>query len=257
MLVPDLSPMLPFLIGFFVLAAVSGLLAVAAAVNLVVSNRRTRLARRQSVRGYYRGLSPATDPPSHRPGDPRGAGSGSIEPCATSTSARCVRPTSTSRSRQQRRLRRLPPGGAGRHAAHPRPRRPDGRARGGGGGRPPRGDLPGAAVLPVPSGQDRVLGHRGARRVLHDGLRDLPGRSRGRGWAPGLPAGDHAADAVRLRHRAAPPPQRRRARDPAGLPRALGAGAAGAARGRPAARSATTRCTSGSQTSTSTATSTT
>jgi hypothetical protein len=57
MLVPDLSPMLPFFIGFFVLAAVAGLLAVAAVVDLVVGHRRARLARRQSVRGYYRGLS--------------------------------------------------------------------------------------------------------------------------------------------------------------------------------------------------------
>lgn len=57
MLVPDLSPMLPFLIGFFVVAAVAGLLAVAALVDLVVSNRRTRLASHQSVRRYYGGLS--------------------------------------------------------------------------------------------------------------------------------------------------------------------------------------------------------
>lgn len=57
MLVPDLSPMLPFLIGFFVLAAVAGLLAVAAVVDLVVGSRRIRLARRQSVRRYYGGLS--------------------------------------------------------------------------------------------------------------------------------------------------------------------------------------------------------
>lgn len=57
MLVPDLTPMLPFLIGFFVLAAVAGLLAVAAVVDLVVGNRRTRLASRQSVRRYYGGLS--------------------------------------------------------------------------------------------------------------------------------------------------------------------------------------------------------
>jgi uncharacterized protein HemY len=56
-MIPDLSPMLPFFIGFFVLAAVAGLLAVGAVVDLFVSNRRTRRARRQSVRGYYRGLS--------------------------------------------------------------------------------------------------------------------------------------------------------------------------------------------------------
>ena len=56
-MIPDLSPMLPFFIGFFVLAAVAGLLAVGAVVDLVVSNRRTRLASRQSVRRYYGGLS--------------------------------------------------------------------------------------------------------------------------------------------------------------------------------------------------------
>ncbi|GAA2152186.1 hypothetical protein GCM10009844_35280 [Nocardioides koreensis] len=56
-LVPDLSPIVPFVIGFFVLAAISGLLAVAAVAGLVVTNRRTRLARHQSVRTYYRGLS--------------------------------------------------------------------------------------------------------------------------------------------------------------------------------------------------------
>lgn len=57
MLVPDLSSMLPFVIGFFVLAAVAGLLAVAAVADLVVSNRRTRLATHQSIRHYYGGLS--------------------------------------------------------------------------------------------------------------------------------------------------------------------------------------------------------
>ncbi len=57
MLVPDLGPIVPVIIGFFVIAAISGLLAVAAAVQVVVSNRRQRLARRQTVRSYYRGLS--------------------------------------------------------------------------------------------------------------------------------------------------------------------------------------------------------
>ena len=56
-MIPDLTPMLPFFIGFFVLAAVAGLLAVAAVVDLVVSSRRTRLAGRQSVLGYHRGLA--------------------------------------------------------------------------------------------------------------------------------------------------------------------------------------------------------
>ena len=59
-MIPDLSPMLPFFIGFFVLAAVAGLLAVGAVIDLVVSSsrsRRTRLAGRQNVLGYHRGLS--------------------------------------------------------------------------------------------------------------------------------------------------------------------------------------------------------
>ena len=56
-MIPDLSPMLPFFIGFFVLAAVAGLLAVAAVVDLVVSSRRTRLAGRQNVLGYHPGLA--------------------------------------------------------------------------------------------------------------------------------------------------------------------------------------------------------
>ena len=38
-MIPDLSPMLPFFIGFFVLAAVAGLLAIGAVVDLVVSSR--------------------------------------------------------------------------------------------------------------------------------------------------------------------------------------------------------------------------
>jgi len=56
-MIPDLSPMLPVLIGFFVLAAVSALLAVVAVVDVVVSSRRTRRARHQSMRSYYLGLS--------------------------------------------------------------------------------------------------------------------------------------------------------------------------------------------------------
>ena len=56
-MIPDLSPMLPFFIGFFVLAAVAGLLAVGAVIDLVVSSRQTRLAGRQNVLGYHRGLS--------------------------------------------------------------------------------------------------------------------------------------------------------------------------------------------------------
>jgi len=57
MVAVDLSPIIPVVIGFFVLAAVAGLLAVAAVVDVVASSRRTRLASRQSVRIYYRGLT--------------------------------------------------------------------------------------------------------------------------------------------------------------------------------------------------------
>ena len=83
---------------------------------------------------------------------------------------------------------------------------------------------------------DRVLGHRGPGRLVHDGLRDLPRGPRGRGRAPGLPAGDDRADAVRLRHRAPAPAQRRRARDARELPRARTSRRAAVPRsGRPAA----------------------
>ncbi|MFC4786917.1 hypothetical protein ACT8ZV_20755 [Nocardioides sp. MAHUQ-72] len=53
----DLSSFTPWLVGFFVLAAVAGLLAVAAVADFVVSNRRVRLAQRQTVKAYYRGLA--------------------------------------------------------------------------------------------------------------------------------------------------------------------------------------------------------
>ncbi len=52
-MVPDLSPVMPFVFGFFVLAGLAALLAVAAVVDVVVASRRTRLARHQSVRSYY------------------------------------------------------------------------------------------------------------------------------------------------------------------------------------------------------------
>ena len=55
------------------------------------------------------------------------------------------------------------------------------------------------------------------------------------GGRAGLPAGDDRADAVRLRHRAAPPAHRRRARDARGVPRA-GRAAPGAPRSAPARR---------------------
>jgi hypothetical protein len=39
-----------------VLAAVAGLVALGTIVTFVVANRRTRLARHESLRSYYRGL---------------------------------------------------------------------------------------------------------------------------------------------------------------------------------------------------------
>lgn len=53
----DLAGLTPWLIGFLVVAASSGLLAVAAVTDFVVRNRRTRVTRHQSVRSYYRGLA--------------------------------------------------------------------------------------------------------------------------------------------------------------------------------------------------------
>ena len=61
-------------------------------------------------------------------------------------------------TRQQRRVRRLPPGGPGRHAPHPRPGRPDRRAGRGRRRGPPRGALPGAAGVPVPAGRRSSAG---------------------------------------------------------------------------------------------------
>jgi hypothetical protein len=47
----------PWLIGFVVLAVVTGLLGLVAIGDAVTGLRRDRLARSQSVRSYYRGLS--------------------------------------------------------------------------------------------------------------------------------------------------------------------------------------------------------
>lgn len=47
------------LIGFFAVAGLGVALAVAAVTDLVVSHRRARVARRQSVRAYHRGLVPS------------------------------------------------------------------------------------------------------------------------------------------------------------------------------------------------------
>ena len=119
-----------------------------------------------------------------------------------------------------------------------------------------RGDLPGPADLPVPAGQDRVLGHRDPRRHVHDGLRGVPRRRRG--GPGGLPARVDRAVAVRLPGRApaaahrggaarrSPTSTRSRRRSP---------GPTGSRW--PAPSPVTTRSTCGSPTSTSTATSTT
>jgi hypothetical protein len=56
-MITDLSAMVPWLVAFFALAAVAGLLAVYAVVDMVRTHRRTRLARRPSVRPYPRGLA--------------------------------------------------------------------------------------------------------------------------------------------------------------------------------------------------------
>jgi len=52
-MVPDFSPVMPAIVGFFVLAGLGALLAVATVVALVVDSRRDRLARRESMRSYY------------------------------------------------------------------------------------------------------------------------------------------------------------------------------------------------------------
>jgi hypothetical protein len=56
-MIPDLSSLVPLLVAFFALAAVAGLLAVYAVVDVVVTHRRTRLARHQGGRTYHRGLA--------------------------------------------------------------------------------------------------------------------------------------------------------------------------------------------------------
>jgi hypothetical protein len=56
-MIPDLNALIPVLVAFFALAAVTGLLTAYAVVDAVVTHRRTRLARHQSRRTYYRGLA--------------------------------------------------------------------------------------------------------------------------------------------------------------------------------------------------------
>ncbi|MCW2798127.1 hypothetical protein [Nocardioides sp.] len=47
-----------WLIALVVLGVVAGLLGIVALVDAAVSHRRSRLARYESVRSYYRGLTP-------------------------------------------------------------------------------------------------------------------------------------------------------------------------------------------------------
>ena len=50
----DLSGLVPFLIGFFVLAGASALLAVATLTTALAGHRRVRLVRHESIPTYYR-----------------------------------------------------------------------------------------------------------------------------------------------------------------------------------------------------------
>jgi hypothetical protein len=49
----DSTPMGYYLLGVLTLAAIALVLALGVATRTVVSNRRTRLSRRESVRAYY------------------------------------------------------------------------------------------------------------------------------------------------------------------------------------------------------------
>ncbi len=53
----DPAAMYPWLVGFFVLAAVAGLLSVGALGSFVLTNRRVRVARHESIPAYYRALA--------------------------------------------------------------------------------------------------------------------------------------------------------------------------------------------------------
>jgi hypothetical protein len=56
-MVPDLSLIVPWFVVFAGVAALAGLLAVTVVTRAVVTHRRTRLARHQGLRSYYRGLA--------------------------------------------------------------------------------------------------------------------------------------------------------------------------------------------------------
>ena len=193
-----------------------------------------------------------------RPRLPRASGTrGRVEACATSTTARCGGPTSTCSGHvnnvtyvdylQEARVDML---------RTPRPGQPSGELAEG--VVVVRHEVTYVAPLTFGfrAGGDRVLGHRGPGRLVHDGLRDLP---RGRRTS----AGSTCARATVLTPYvfATERPRRLRDEERAALETFLEPAerrAAHAVGPRPGTtRSATTRCTSASPTSTSTATSTT
>lgn len=55
MLAYDTTTFVVFLTAFFAVALVAAVLAITTTTQLVVANRRTRLARHESIRTYYRG----------------------------------------------------------------------------------------------------------------------------------------------------------------------------------------------------------
>ena len=113
------------------------------------------------------------------------------------------------RPRQQRHLRRLPAGGAGRHAPHPRPdsrRRRPGRGRGRGA---PRGHLRRPADLPLRAGRASSAGSPRSGRRRFTMAYEIFARGRRRASARVYLRARDRADAVRLRHRAAAPAARR------------------------------------------------
>ncbi|MBB6626754.1 hypothetical protein H5V45_05400 [Nocardioides sp. KIGAM211] len=57
MFILDATTISFFVVTVLALAAVGAVVALAAVAEFVVSNRRTRVARHQTVRTYYRGLA--------------------------------------------------------------------------------------------------------------------------------------------------------------------------------------------------------
>ena len=52
----DLIDITPFVIGFFVMAGLTTLLAVGSGVEFLASNRKVRVARHESIPAYYGSL---------------------------------------------------------------------------------------------------------------------------------------------------------------------------------------------------------